>query len=413
MLTTYFKNPLTLAHYSSGIAGLYLDDLIGWLKNQGYCRTTIRRHIREINHFTAWAKSEKLTTHDLDRGVLNKFHCHLEKRGALRYPSGAHHHTYQSARVFINFLENVGIVERLDPAALPKPPILFLEFRDWMRIQRGTLDSTIDNYRLPIIDLLQRLEEGPSTFTAQNLRECLLQYVGYSSREKSKNWATAVRMFLRFLIAKGICNADLEHAIPTVARWRLSSLPKYIPIQDVESLINSCDQACPIGIRDQAILLLLARLGLRASDVSGMKFSNIDWSGGALIVSGKNRCETRLPLPQEVGEAILHYLQNGRPPVANKHVFITSIAPFVPITRQVVSRAVTRAIRRTGINAPSQGAHLLRHSVATGMLRQGISLPAVGELLRHASIETTTIYAKVNVNLLQEVAMSWPEVPSC
>jgi site-specific recombinase XerD len=152
---------------------------------------------------------------------------------------------------------------------------------------------------------------------------------------------------------------------------------------------------------------------LRAGEVSALTFGDLRWTDGILIVSGKNRRETRLPMPQDVGDAILHYLEHGRPHVASDSLFITVIAPFVPITRQVVGRAVVRAIRRTGINAPTQGAHLLRHSAATSLLRTGVSLPTIGALLRHASIETTTIYAKVDVDLLRQVALPWPGVLPC
>jgi integrase/recombinase XerD len=221
--------------------------------------------------------------------------------------------------------------------------------------------------------------------------------------------ATAVRMFLRFLIARGYCAPGLEHAVPTVAKWRLSSLPKYLSIQDVESLINSCDQSSPLGSRDRAILLLIARLGLRAGDVSALKFGDLLWEEGTLIVSGKGRRQTRLPLPQGVGKAILYYLRHGRPRKVGDRIFITTAAPFGPISRQAVGQTVARAIRRTGISAPTKGSHLLRHSAATRMLREGVSLPTISALLRHASIETTTVYAKVDVDLLQEVAMPWPE----
>jgi site-specific recombinase XerD len=282
-----------------------------------------------------------------------------------------------------------------------------------MRTQRGTLDTTLNNYRLPIIDLLDELGTQPSAFNTNRLLEFLLRRVSHFSQEKSKNLATAVRMFLRFLIARGYCAPGLEHSIPTVARWRLSSLPKYLPTQEVERLIDSCDQSSPLGARDRAILLLIARLGLRAGDVSALKFGDLLWKEGMLIVSGKSRRQTRLPLPQEVGEALLHYLRRGRPHKVGDYIFITTTAPFVPISRQVVGRAVVRAVRRTGISAPTQGAHLLRHSAATCMLREGVSLPAIGALLRHVSIQTTTVYAKVDLGLLQEVAMPWPEVQPC
>ena len=290
--------------------------------------------------------------------------------------------------------------------------LLLLEFQEWMKTQRGTLDSTLNNYRLPIISLLKNLGTDSSLFTAKLLREFLIREMASFSQEKSKNWGTAIRMFLRFLIAKGRCQYGLEYAIPTIARWRLSSIPKYLAEGDVENLISSCDPSTRSGARDRAILLLLARLGLRASDVSSLTFNAILWSEGSLLVSGKNRRETQLPLPQDVGEAILHYLKCGRPQSANDYVFMTIVEPFMPIKRQVVGKVVLRAIRRTGIIAPHHGSHLLRHSTATHLLRGGVSMQSIGALLRHSSIETTTIYAKTDINLLKEVALPWPEVLS-
>jgi integrase/recombinase XerD len=413
MLITYFKDPRILARYRSGLASIYLEDFITWLESQGYRRFMIRRHVRGVVHFTDWAEAEGLAVGDLDRGALNRLRSQLEERKSLRYPSGNRRYFCYSACLFVNFLEAIGAVEPYPAHGSTQDPALLLEFREWMRAQRGTLDTTFNKYRLPIIDLLDELGTQPSAFNTNRLLDFLLRRVSHFSQEKSKNLATAVRMFLRFLIARGYCAPGLEHSIPTVARWRLSSLPKYLPPQEVERLIDSCDQSSPLGARDRAILLLIARLGLRAGDVSALKFGDLLWKEGMLIVSGKSRRQTRLPLPQEVGEALLHYLRRGRPHKVGDYIFITTTAPFVPISRQAVGRAVVRALRRTGISAPTQGAHLLRHSAATCMLREGVSLPAIGALLRHVSIQTTTVYAKVDLDLLQEVAMPWPEVQPC
>ena len=413
MLITYFKDSRTLARYRSGLANLYLENFIVWLEGKGYRRFTIRRHVREVVHFADWAEAEGLALRDLDRGALNRLCNQLAERNSLRYSCGNQKQICHSASLLIDFLEEIGAVEPRPPCTSTQDPALLLQFREWMRTQRGTLDNTLNEYRRPILDLLDDLGTEPIAFNAIGLRKFLLRRVSCFSSGKWKNLATAVRMFLRFLIARGYCAPGLEHAIPTVAKWRLSSLPKYLSIQDVESLINSCDQSSPLGARDRAILLLIARLGLRAGDVSALKFGDLLWEEGTLIVSGKGRRQTRLPLPQGVGEAILYYLSHGRPSKVGDSIFITSTAPFVPISRQAVGQTVARAIRRTGISAPTKGSHLLRHSAATRMLREGVSLPTISALLRHASIETTTVYAKVDVDLLQEVAMSWPEVQPC
>jgi site-specific recombinase XerD len=414
MLTKYFKSSQTIERYRSDSVGLHLDDFIVWLEAYGYSRTSIRRHVREVIHFAVWAKITGLSVHILDRNALMQFHNHLTSEQLLRYVNGGYQPVYQSACVFIRFLETTG--KSSSGASCVTTPsattILWEKFSEWMRSQRGTMDSTLTNYHLPIVALLQALGTSPSTFTAKELRDFLLQQAKNSSVTKAKNIATAVRMFLRFLIAQDKCAIGLEHAIPTVAHWKLASIPKYLPAKEIECLIDSCDQTLAIGARDRAILLLIARLGLRASDISGLRFSNLDWHNGTLIVSGKNRRETRLPLPQDVGNAILHSLKQGRPHISSDHVFITTTAPLVPISRVVVGRAVRRALLRTNIVAPTQGAHLLRHSAATSLLCDGVSLPAISALLRHASIDTTRVYAKVDVGLLNEIAISWPEEAS-
>jgi site-specific recombinase XerD len=222
-------------------------------------------------------------------------------------------------------------------------------------------------------------------------------------------------MFLRFLIADGRCRPGLLGAIPIVPNWRLSSLPRYLPPEDVERLIASCDRSSSLGKRDLAILLLLARLGLRAGDIVQMRLADIDWKGAWVHVSGKNRRQTRLPLTQEVGQAIASYVQAGRPASHTDALFLRSRAPYRALgSHCAVSMIVDSALRRAVIKRPGRGAaHLLRHSVASSMLRNGASLQEIAALLRHRCIETTQIYAKVDVTALLQIAQPWPQVPSC
>jgi len=415
MLTDFFRSPLTLERYRSGLVGPHLDSFTEWLNDRGYQRISIRRHVREVVHFATWAKTAGIPVEGLKQAALDRLHIFLDHREPLRPRNGGDQHLCQSAGIFVRFFEDTGVVCGLAPStATPSPAEgIWAEFTEWMRAQRGTMSSTLTGYRRPISALLQNLGTDPSAFSAEGLRHFLLQQVKQSSQEQSKNLATALRMFLRFLIARGDCPVGLDYAIPTVARWRLAALPKYLPAHDVERLIQSCDPASMLGARDRAILLLIARLGLRAGDVSALRFGDLHWSEAALVVSGKNRREVRLPLPQDVGDAILRYLHHCRPRVLSERVFITVVAPYVPISRQGVGRSVRRTLRRTGISAPTEGAHLLRHSAATNLLREGASLSAIGALLRHASIETTTVYAKVDVGMLGEITMPWPEVSPC
>jgi integrase len=203
--------------------------------------------------------------------------------------------------------------------------------------------------------------------------------------------------------------------VPAIPQWRLSALPRYLPADDVERLITSCDLTKPHGIRDKAILLLLARLGLRAGDIRGMRLGDVEWNEGALRVRGKGRREVRLPLPQDAGDALLDYLERARPRVDDDRMFLRSSAPYRAFAGPcAVSDVVRLALKRTGIaSPPSRGTNLLRHSAATGMLRAGATLDAIGAVLRHRSTDTTAHYAKVDIAMLRQIAQTWPGDVSC
>jgi integrase/recombinase XerD len=222
MLITYFKNPATLARCRSGLVQPYLEDFVVWLERQGYRRRTICCHLSEVIHFANWAEAEGLARRQLNRDALARLDRQMTERKASRHPSLDRRHVYQSARVFVSFLETIGAVDPPTADASAQDPALLLEFRAWMRTQRGTLDITLNNYRRPLLELFDELGSDPSTFDAKGLRAFLLRWVGVSSPAKAKNIATALRMFLRFLIAQGRCAPGLEQAVPTVAKWRLA-----------------------------------------------------------------------------------------------------------------------------------------------------------------------------------------------
>jgi integrase/recombinase XerD len=414
MLTTYLKTPLTLEHYRSTPVGPHLDAFTGWLEARGYQRRRIQHLLRGAHRFSRWAHGAGLCLQELHTTALGAYGQHLQGLQRLRYPSGRYSHLIVGARHLVTFLDTMGLVA---PAAavVPQPsePELLGAFRHWMSTQRGTTAATLTGYRPTITALLQTLGDHPERFDAKTLRAFVLARAEGGGIGRAKTVVTAVRMFLRFLIAIGRCPPGLDHALPTIAQWRFASLPKYLPPEAVERVLATCDLATPIGVRDHAVLLLLARLGLRAGDVAALQWHDIAWQDSTFCVAGKNRRQTRLPLPQDVGEAILAYAADHRPRVPSPTVFLTTMAPLRPLSPKTVTTIAARALSRAHVESPSYGAHVLRHSAATHMLRQGVSLPSIGAVLRHASVETTAHYAKVDVGLLHEVARPWPEVTPC
>lgn len=224
--------------------------------------------------------------------------------------------------------------------------------------------------------------------------------------------ATSLRSFLRFLQFHGLCDARLVAVVPTVPIWRQAGLPTGLADEQISGLLASFDRTKPIGLRNYAIALCLVELGLRAGEVARLSIDDIDWRKGTLrVVSGKSGRTGSLPLTESVGRAIALYLRKGRPSTDVRRIFVRHISPEgAPISSTAVSSAIRSAFRRVGIDAPHKGSHILRHTAATRMLRGGASLKEIADVLRHRSLETTTIYAKVDLPMLSEVAMPFPEV---
>jgi integrase/recombinase XerD len=393
--------------------GVLLDSFSRELFHLRYANITARRHIRSAEHFIHVSSAVRIPVLQWGSHALAGFSRHLSRR-RCSYGHNEPENQLTGAGLFLRHLRASGLISSplVDPAG---EPALLSAFRRFMHEQRGTCDRTLGNYEKPIRELLKALGEDPRRFNAQGLRQCFLKYCAGRGPVAIKHGATALRMFLRFLIADGQCPPGLEAAIPLLPHWRLASLPRYLQPEEVERIVASCDLATSVGKRDRAILLLLARLGLRAGDVVQLRLSDLDWKNAWVQVCGKGRRQARLPLTQEVGDALVDYLQRGRPPTDDDRVFVCSRAPFRSFTSySAVSATVGRAMRRTEVDRPGRGAaHLLRHSVATSLLRHGASLQDIATLLRHRSIQTTQIYAKVDFAALRQIAQPWPEVRSC
>lgn len=400
------------AHPGEGELGSeMLEAFLRSLEARGYRAESRRHYGSKVRHFLDWLHRTRTPLGEVNEQAVKLFMGHdcvclkywrtpdtLPRAGQYAHVVGR----------FASFLADQG----LGAGVAPERPTQYnlSAFCRWLERHRGIQAATIRRYDNEVSSLLADLGTDPSRYDASLIRKVLLDRFSDVSVAYAKNLASRLRMYLRYLVSTGACPPSLIGAVPMPRQWRRSRLPHYLPRKDIERVIASCDTGSMLGIRNRAILLLLARLGLRASDVCLLRFSDIDWRNAHIRVCGKSKRDARLPLPQEVGDALLQYLRSARPPADTDRVFLRRYAPHRPFAHSsAVSILVRRALKSAGVQAPGGGgSHLLRHSAATHWLRSGASMEVIGALLRHESAETTAIYAKVNVRMLQTVAQAWP-----
>lgn len=394
-----------------GSIGPYLDDFISHLESIGYKQSTIDGYIGSISHFGWWCKSQGKNVeeiYDSTVAAFGKHNCVCPGNRSHKFVSNKY---LKRVHRFIEFLQNIGVLERPASAVETREPILS-DFKDWLFINRGLSRYTIDKYVRLVNKLLPSLGNNPYSYNAREIRQVISKEICQCSRAQAKTIITALRAYLRYLATKGQGTPDLSEAVPSVAEWRLASMPRYIDSDSIKCLIDSCDLNTIHGIRDRAVLLLLSRLGLRAGDIADMRIDDLNWVDGTVRVRGKGRADVLLPVSQDVGDSILEYLENARPKVPIDKVFLCTNAPYRAFASTAsVSDIVRLALKRAGIeNAPSRGANLLRHSAATMMLRNGATLETISAVLRHRSADMSAYYAKVDINMLKMIARPWPEV---
>jgi len=408
-----FKNLSTLQRLRGGPGGPFLDGFADSLLAQGYASDTRGLYLHAAAHVVEWAARGHTAITALDEALLTRFVRHLPRCRCRGCGRGGHKGVPFRVHAFLRYLRGAGVVTTSAPEAT-RPPLV-TEYGAWMRDRRGLAATTIA-HSLPVVQvLLGSVGDDPTGLDAAGVRRFVLEYIRQHAPASAGCVTTIVRCFLRWLIVQGRCSADLHEAVPKMPTWQRATLPRYLPDADVERIIEACDRPSSVARRDRAMLLLLARLGLRAGDVVALRLGDIEWEPGRLRVVGKGRRETRLPLPQDVGDAILRYLEVERPAAATDHVFLTARTPVRPIGTVGLCDVVSRAIERAGVRAPFRGTHVLRHSLATRLLREGATLDTIGAVLRHRNVNTTALYAKVDVGLLRQVAQPWPtaEVSSC
>lgn len=389
-----------------------LQEFEEWAASQGHTPSMIASYRGSALHLLVWLHRCRIPMKDLTVDTLDDFFehdclCPGNFNGFVS--SRASDDTVFATKKFVRFLAARRMVP--DVHIVRKKPLNpdLQAFHTWLRQHRGISELTVRDYDRDVSSLLVDLGNNPTTYDAALVRRVLLNRFAEVSRNHAHRLVYAMRMYLRFLSSKDQCPASLVGAVPKTGLWSLATLPRYLSMEDVEKVIASCDGTRPADIRNRAILLLLARLGLRAGDVRFLQLNDIDWDNAELHVCGKSRRSVRLPLPQDAGDALLTYIEQTRPRVNEQTVFLRARAPYRPFAYSTtISRMVHHALQRAGVNSPNgQGAHIFRHSAATGLLRSGASLDTVGALLRHEKATTTAIYAKVDLTMLHEVAQPW------
>ena len=408
MINQLFTFPSTIERLRQGPLSEHLDAYAAAVAEQGYTHDSIRQQIVAIADFSRWLKQKHIKVQTVDSDVVDRFLRLRRRQQRVRRGDPK-----TLVRLLAMLCQRGVVQQRQQPVVDNACARIINEFRCYLLQERGLSPSTLLNY-VPAAEqfLAERFHNRAPNLAmlrASHVTGFVLRHARQLSPVRAGLMVTALRSFFRYLRHRGAITTDLAGCVPTVPNWSLSTLPRFLPAATVERILECSDRTTSVGRRNHAILLLLARLGVRAGKVVGLSLDDIDWSTGQITIRGKGGKSAQLPLANDVGAAIAAYLRHDRPRSATRRVFLRHRAPLVGFgNSSTISSLVRRALKHAGVESVHTGAHVLRHSLATSLLRQGGSLDEIGELLRHQSPNTTAIYAKVDVTALHTLALPWP-----
>lgn len=374
------------------------------LDERGYTRRSAVNQLRQVARLSCWLEANGLTAADLSVQRVEEFLAFQRTTGGSRSQWSR-----PGLLCLLGMLGAAGVMAGDEPAVPPSPTEELVGcFGHYLGAERGLTDGTVRGYVNHVRWFLDGLgsDRPLAGLTTGEVTAAVRRRSAAVSVSTTQYFVSALRSFLRFGFLEGLVDRDLSQAALAVTGRRCSSLPKGIAQADADALLGSCDRRTAVGRRDYAVMLMLLRLGLRRSEVARLMLEDISWRSGELVVHGKSARQDRLPLPVDVGEAIAGYLQRGRPQSRSRQVFLQARAPFGPIAAGTVSSTVRRACRRAGI--AEVGAHRLRHTAACEMVAAGVPLTEIGQVLRHHSLQSTAVYARVDVEQLRLLAAPWP-----
>jgi integrase/recombinase XerD len=379
----------------------FADSLVKY----GYADRTVRSKLSLIEDLAQWLLRTKLPAKKIDEEQLQAF---------LKHKRGLHRGDSATLEQFLDHLRKSGFVPARKPCPDDSPLTdILCRYEKYLCSERGLAPATILNYRFLIrVFLHERFKEGPfcpKEIKSRDLSDFFLRRCHCMAVRRVQLMTTAFRSFFRFVFQKGELQVDLAASVPTVADWRLSTVPKYLAPEEVERVLKACNRRTATGRRDYAILLLLARLGLRAGEIVALQIDDINWREGEFVVRGKGLLHDRMPLPADVGGALASYLRQDRPTCTTRRVFVCMKAPIRGFAGpSTLTTIVRRGLDRAGLHPTFKGSHLFRHSLATSMLHAGATMGEIGEVLRHRVPNTTEIYAKVDFSGMSSLAQPWP-----
>lgn len=393
-------------HRSLPLLGSVLDDFDDWLYEQGYRYSTRQCYLLRCTAIEKYFRRCKQRS----LAVLTPEKLHQCWAFFHRRPGGIG----ATVRCLQRFLQS----RQMLPGPIPPPAMAFSAtvdaYHQYLREVRGLASITIEQHRLTATELLQHCLDQDDAFRLVDLSRSHIEGFMTSvanrfSRGSMQHVVGRIRGFLRFLVMQGEARPGLDSQIDTPRGYRLEQLPRALPWNTVCAFLESIDHACASGLRDYAIFLLIAAYGLRGCDIAGLKLTDIDWRAGELRINqSKTRHPLRLPLTDPVAQALIAYLREGRRQSAYREVFLTVVAPIVPLKRQSAGYAFRSRVKRSGLAIAFRGVHCLRHAYAVNLLRQGVSLKGIGDLLGHRSTQSTCVYLRLDLDELREVALPLP-----
>jgi integrase/recombinase XerD len=408
-----YESARALAGRAAGPLASHLDHFVSSLIEQQYAASVIYIKARHALAFDRWLAQRRVELTALGEAHIERYQNRTRRRHR-RIRIGTRQQEWREVTHLLRFLRAQGVspAARVETTAAEH---LAARFEQYLQHQQGLAAATIERYRVVARQFLQA-RFGGDAVDLESLRAAdTIAFVKLQSQRLHppalKCVVNALRSFLRYAQYRGEVPAALVAAVPRVATWSTTpTLPRAISSEHAQHALDSCDLSTRIGLRDRAVLLLLARLGLRANEIIALKLEDCDWDRGHLRLCSKGRREQLLPMPADVGAAIAAYLQHGRPTSPDRHLFLRSHAPIRGLTpgSDGIGTIVRCALRRAGVNAPHRGSHQFRHALAVHMLQRGVSLREIGEVLRHQSPQTTSIYARVDIDALRTLALPWP-----